>query len=42
MRLVKVAWQKRPLRAAEWKDVEKIVNRHLKKYKKFYEELAEL
>lgn len=42
MILVKVPWRKRPSKQAEWKDAEPIVKRHLKKYKAFYAELAEL
>lgn len=39
---VKIKGKRRTYRLAEWKDMEPIVKRHLKKNKKFYEQLAEL
>lgn len=42
MKFVKIKGKREPLTIAEWEDIEPIVKRHLKKYRKFYEELAEL
>lgn len=42
MKQIKVKGKRKPITMAEWKDVKGIVKAHLKKYKGFYEELAEL
>lgn len=42
MKTIKIKGKREPITMAEWKDIEHIVKRHLKEYKKFYEELAEL
>lgn len=42
MRELKIKGKRRPIRIAEWKDVKHIVKAHLKEYKEFYAELAEL
>ncbi|MFH0714725.1 MAG: hypothetical protein V1847_03050 [Candidatus Diapherotrites archaeon] len=42
MKIIKVKGKRAPIRMAEWKDIEKIVQKHLKEYKVFYAELADL
>ena len=42
MKEVKIKGKREPITMAEWKDVKDIVKVHLKKYKDFYAELAEL
>jgi len=42
MKKVKTTGKRRIYKFAEWKDISKIVERHLIENKKFYEELAEL
>lgn len=42
MKEVKIKGKRDPITMAEWKDIKDIVKAHLKKYKDFYEELAEL
>ena len=42
MKKLKIKGKREPITMAEWKDVEDIVKRHLKDYKDFYAELAEL
>ncbi len=42
MREIKIKGKRKPITMAEWKDVRKMVKLHLKEYKKFYDELAEL
>jgi len=42
MKEIKIKGKRNPIRIAEWKDVKHIVKAHLKEYKEFYEELAEL
>ncbi len=39
---VKIKGRRKTYFVAEWKDIEKIVERHLKEYKSFYVQLAEL
>ena len=42
MKKVKFKGQRRVYLVAEWKDIKKIVARHLKENKEFYDQLAEL
>ena len=42
MKEIKIKGKRKPVKMAEWKDVKGIVKMHLKQYKGFYEELAEL
>ncbi len=42
MKIIKIKGKREPITMAEWDDVKDIVKKHLKKYKAFYEELAEL
>ena len=42
MKLVKMMGINRPVRLIEWKDIEKIVERDIKKHKKFYDRLAKM
>jgi len=42
MKKVKIKGKRRVRYFAEWKDIAKIVSKHLKENKKFYEELASL
>ncbi|KHO54878.1 MAG: hypothetical protein QT12_C0026G0005 [archaeon GW2011_AR21] len=42
MKIVKIKGKRTPITMAEWKDVKHIVKAHLKEYKDFYKELAEL
>jgi len=42
MKEVKIKGKREPITMAEWKDVKNIVKAHMKEYKDFYAELAEL
>ncbi|MFH1240563.1 MAG: hypothetical protein V1672_05100 [Candidatus Diapherotrites archaeon] len=42
MKEIKIKGKREPITMAEWKDVKDIVKAHLKEYKEFYKELAEL
>lgn len=42
MKIIKVKGKREPITMAEWKDIKGIVKTHLKEYKNFYAELAEL
>ena len=42
MKIVKIKGKRTPITMAEWKDIKKIVEKDLIKYKDFYEQLAEL
>lgn len=42
MELIKIPGKKRPVRAANWKEVEPIAKRIVRENKKFFEELEEL
>jgi len=42
MKEIKIKGKREPITMAEWKDVSGIVKAHLKQYKDFYKELAEL
>ena len=42
MKTIKIKGKREPLTMAEWKDIKHLVKKHLKQYKKFYAELAEL
>jgi len=42
MKIVKIKGKREPITMAEWKDIKGIVKAHLKEYKSFYKELAEL
>lgn len=42
MKTIKIKGRREPITMAEWDDVKDIVKAHLKKYKDFYDELAEL
>ena len=42
MKIIKVKGKREPITMAEWKDIKKIVEEDLKKYKDFYAELAEM
>lgn len=42
MKEIKIKGKREPITVAEWKDVKEIVKAHLKEYKDFYDELAEL
>jgi len=42
MKTIKIKGKRVPITMAEWDDVKHIVKVHLKKYKGFYDELAEL
>ncbi|MFH1663627.1 MAG: hypothetical protein ABH986_02330 [archaeon] len=42
MKKIKIKGKREPITMAEWKDIKKIVEEDLKKYKAFYNELAEL
>ncbi|MEW6295340.1 MAG: hypothetical protein AB1467_03535 [Candidatus Diapherotrites archaeon] len=42
MKEIKIKGKRAPITMAEWKDVKHIVKAHLKEYKEFYKELAEL
>lgn len=42
MEKIRIKGKRRVYIAAEWKDVKKIVERHLKENKEFYDQLAEL
>ncbi|MDO8634168.1 MAG: hypothetical protein Q7K34_02645 [archaeon] len=42
MKTIKLKGKREPITMAEWEDIGPIVKAHLKKYKKFYDELAEL
>lgn len=42
MKLVKIKGKGEPITMAEWSDIKDIVKAHLKEYKEFYAELAEL
>jgi len=42
MKEIKIKGKRATITMAEWKDVKKIVKAHLKQYKEFYDELAEL
>jgi len=42
MKEVKIKGKREPLTMVEWNDVKHLVKAHLKEYKEFYKELAEL
>ncbi len=42
MKIIKIKGKREPITMAEWKDIKHIVKKDLIKYKKFYEQLAEL
>ena len=42
MKEVKIKGKREPITMAEWKDIKHIVKAHLKEYKDFYDQLAEL
>ncbi len=42
MKTMKIKGKREPITIAEWKDIEKIVEKDLIKYKEFYRQLAEL
>ena len=42
MKTIKIKGKREPITMAEWKDIKGIVKAHLKEYKEFYKELAEL
>ena len=42
MKTVKIKGKREPVTMAEWKDIKHMVKAHLKQYKEFYDELAEL
>ena len=42
MREIKIKGKREPVTMAEWDDIKSIVKAHLKQYKDFYAELAEL
>ena len=42
MKIIKVKGKREPITVAEWDDVKDIVKAQTKKYKKFYDELAEM
>ena len=42
MKKVKVRGKREPITMAEWDDIKEIVRAHMKQYKEFYDELAEL
>jgi len=42
MKTIKIKGKREPITMAEWKDIKKIVEKDLIKYKDFYEQLAEL
>ena len=42
MKEIKIKGKREPITMAEWKDVKSMVKTHLKQYKDFYDELAEL
>lgn len=42
MKKVKVRGKREPITMVEWDDIKEIVRAHLKQYKEFYDELAEL
>lgn len=42
MKKIKIKGKREPITMAEWKDIKKIVEEDLKKYKDFYAQLAEL
>ncbi|MDO8428960.1 MAG: hypothetical protein Q7S92_07170 [Candidatus Diapherotrites archaeon] len=42
MQIIKIKGKREPITLAEWKDVKHIVKAHLKEYKDFYAQLAEL
>jgi hypothetical protein len=42
MKIVKIKGKREPLTMAEWSDIKDIVKAHMKEYREFYKELAEL
>lgn len=42
MKIIKIKGKRNPITMAEWKDIKGIVKVHLKQYKDFYAQLAEL
>ena len=42
MKTIHVKGKREPVTLAEWKDIKGIVKAHLKEYKAFYKELADL
>jgi len=42
MKIIKVKGKREPITMAEWKDIKKIVEEDLIKYREFYKQLAEL
>ena len=42
MKFLKVKGKREPISMAEWSDIKNIVKAHLKEYREFYAELAEL
>jgi len=42
MKTIKIRGKREPITMAEWKDIKKIVEKDLIKYKGFYKQLAEL
>jgi hypothetical protein len=42
MKTIKIKGKREPITMAEWKDIKHMVKAHLKEYKEFYAELAEL
>ena len=42
MKTIKIKGKREPITMAEWKDIKGIVKADLKKYKEFYNQLAEL
>ena len=42
MKTIKIKGKRAPITMAEWEDIKHIVKAHLKEYKDFYAELAEL
>ena len=42
MKIIKVKGKREPITMAEWKDIKKIVEEDIVKYKSFYSQLAEL
>jgi len=42
MKEMRIKGKREPITMAEWKDVKGIVKAHLKEYKDFYAELAEM
>ncbi len=42
MKIIKIKGRREPVTMAEWDDIKHIVKADMKKYKGFYDELAEL